>query len=118
MNILDALKGIGGSYELNRLVGAFGGVFYIVFANVFVAWNMTKGNAFDITAYCLAFPTGLAAAVGAISAAVAWKDKGVETAKIIRDTGAAPGIASTPGPQQVEVVQPEGKPVPVEEQTQ
>lgn len=94
----NALRGIGGQYELNRLVGAFGGIAYIVCANAFVAINIHKGNGFDVTAYCLAFPGGLAAIVGAIAGAVSWKDKGVASAKVIEQTGAAPGTAPVSPP--------------------
>ncbi len=95
MKLTNALKGIGGQYELNRLVGAFGGIAYIVGANAFVAWDLHKGRGFDITAYCLAFPGGLAAVIGAIAGAVVWKDKGVATAKVIEQTGGQPVASDT-----------------------
>ena len=86
----EALRGINGSYELNRLVGAVGGIAYIIGAHAFIAWNMVEGREFDLVAYCTAFPGGLAIAVGAIAGAVAWKDKGVASAKVIEQTGAVP----------------------------
>lgn len=95
MKILNILRGISGEFEINRVVGAFGATVFIVTVPAFEAWNMAKGRPFDVTAYCVAFPAGIAAAVGAIAAAVRWKDKGVEEAKIIRDTGAVPGVAPT-----------------------
>lgn len=96
MQITNALKGIGGQYELNRLVGAFGGVAFIVSTVVFMAWDvMWKGREFDVTAYCLAFPAGIGAVVAAIAGAVAWKDKAVATAKVIEQTGAQPGQAAS-----------------------
>lgn len=98
MMILNALKGIGGEFELNRLVGAFGGIAYVIGANVFVAWSMAEGREFDIVAYCTAFPAGLAVIVGAIAGAVAWKDKGVASAKVIEQTGAVPA-APPAGPK-------------------
>ena len=54
---------------------------------------MWKGRAFDVTAYCLAFPTGLGVAVGAIAGAVAWKDQKVANAKVTEQTGAVPSPA-------------------------
>lgn len=81
LNILDALKGVGNQFEINRVVGAVGSLAYIVGANAFVAWGMYRGAAFDVTAYCLAFPSGLGVAVGAIAGAVAIKDRGVAAAK-------------------------------------
>lgn len=77
----NALKGIGGEYELNRVVGAFGGIAYIVGANGFVAWHLVRGGEFDLIAYCAAFPGGLGVVVGAIAGAVALKDRNVAVAK-------------------------------------
>ncbi len=88
--LTNALKGIGGEFELNRVVGAVGGIIYIIGAQVFVAWNMANGKEFDLIGYCAAFPGGLAVIVGSIAGAVAWKDKGVASAKIIEQTGAIP----------------------------
>lgn len=96
--ILDALKGISGQFELNRVVGAFGGIAYVLGAHIFVGWNMVKGREFDLIAYCAAFPTGLGVVVGAIAGAVAWKDKGVATAKVMEQTGAIP-VAAPAGPR-------------------
>ncbi len=89
-HITSALKGIGGEFELNRLVGAFGGVVFIVTVPGFVGWDMARGRAFDVTAYCLAFPGGIAGIVGAIAGAVGWKDQKVAAAKVLQDTGAIP----------------------------
>lgn len=98
MKILDMLRSSSGQFELNRVVGAVGALSYIAGANGFEAWNMHRGVAFDITAYCLAFPGGLAVAVGAIAGAVAWKDKGVAVARTIAETGAVPA-APPDGPK-------------------
>lgn len=100
----NILRGTGGDLEINRTVGAVGATAYILGANAFVAWDMFRGAHFDITAYCLAFPGGLAVAVGSIAGAVAWKDKGVASAKIISETGAVPAPP------------PDGPKVPVEPQ--
>lgn len=89
--LTDALRGIGGNFELNRLVGFFGGVVYVVCANVFVGYEVFYlGKSFDITAYCLAFPGGLAVIAGGTAGAIAWKDKAVASAKITEQTGAVP----------------------------
>jgi hypothetical protein len=92
--ITNALKGLGGEFEINRVVGAFGTIGYIVCANAFVAWNLVKGQAFNVTEYCLAFPGGLAVCVGAIAGAVAVKDRNVAVAQTVRDTGSMPGKAA------------------------
>jgi len=86
----NALRGIGGTYELNRLVGAFGGVAYIVGAHVFLIWNMHAGREFDLVAYCAAFPAGLGVVVGSIAGAVALKDRQVAKAKVTEQNAAAP----------------------------
>jgi hypothetical protein len=99
--ITNALKGISGEFEVNRVVGAFGAAAYIVCGNAFVVWNMIDGRPFNLTEYCLAFPGGLAVAVGAIAGAVAVKDRNVAVAQTVRDTGAMPGKAAegaTDGP--------------------
>jgi uncharacterized membrane protein AbrB (regulator of aidB expression) len=102
MNLSNMLKGLGGEFEINRVVGALGSVVYIVGAHGFVGWNMWHGEKFNLTEYCIAFPGGLAVCVGAIAGAVALKDRQVATAQIIRDTGAVP------------TAPPAGPPVPTE----
>lgn len=79
--ITNALKGIGGEYELTRVIGALGSVAYIVGTNAFVAWHMYLGREFDLTAYCVAFPGGFAAMMAAIAGAVSVKDRNVAVAK-------------------------------------
>lgn len=89
-NIANALRGLGGEFEINRVVGAIGTIIYVIGANAFVAWNMANGKDFNVTEYCLAFPGGLAVCVGAIAGAVAVKDRNVAVAKTISETGAVP----------------------------
>lgn len=93
--IFNALRGISGEFELNRVVGAVGGIGYINGVLIFTAWDVIwRGREFDIVAFCAAFPGGLAIIVGAIAAGTSYKDKGVATAKVIEQTGAQPGVAS------------------------
>lgn len=80
-SLTNALRGIGGEYELTRLVGAAGAVVYIIAAPAFVAWNMAQGREFDITAFCVAYPGGLAAILVAIGGAAGLKDRNVAVAK-------------------------------------
>lgn len=83
MKILEALKGIGGGYEINRMVGALGATAYIGGANAFVWWDVVHlGHGFNVTEYCIAFPAGLGVAIGAIAGAVAVKDRNVATARV------------------------------------
>jgi hypothetical protein len=87
----QALKGIGGEFELNRLVGFFGGIVYVICANVFVGYEVWwLGKDFDLTAYCLAFPGGLAVVAGGTAAAISLKDRNVASSKVIEQTGAVP----------------------------
>lgn len=84
-------RSASGEFEVNRVVGAFGGFTYVVGAHVFLAWEVIHlGKAFDLTAYCLTFPTGLAAVVSGTAAAVAIKDRNVASSKVIEATGVTP----------------------------
>lgn len=85
----NAIRGIGGEPELNRVIGAFGGFAYVVGAHVFIAAKMIDGGGFDLTEYCLAFPGGLAVVVGSIAGAVALKDRNVAAAKATEATTTA-----------------------------
>lgn len=77
----NALKGIGGEFEITRVVGAAGGFAYILGGHAFLAWNMIEGRAFDLTAYCIAFPGGLGAVIVAIAGSASIKDRNVAVAK-------------------------------------
>lgn len=99
MKILNMLRGISGEFEINRVVGAFGALAYIVCANGFVAWDVFhQGHQFDLVAYCTAFPAGLGIAVAAIAGAVALKDRSVATATVVRETGTLPSKAPADPP--------------------
>lgn len=91
-------RGANGEPEVNRVVGAFGGFIYVIGAHVFVAWELILGRAFDLTAYCLAFPAGLATVVSGTAAAVAIKDRNVASAKVIEETGSKPATPPAPAP--------------------
>ncbi len=93
-------KGINGTYEINRVVGAFGGFAYVICANVFVGYEVfVKGREFDIINYCLAFPGGLSVIAGGTAAAIAWKDKAVASARVTEATGSKPAEPPEPAPQ-------------------
>lgn len=83
MGASDFLRGPGGQYEITRGLGAFGGVAYVIGAHAFIAWEIHLGRGFDLTAYSLAFPAGLAAIIAAAAGGAAWKDKGTANAKAI-----------------------------------
>lgn len=78
MTILNALKGIHGDYEVQRVLGAFGTVVYVVTAPALVwAGKVTT----SLEAFCIAYPAGLAACIGATAGAIALKDRQVAKAK-------------------------------------
>lgn len=94
------LLGINGAPEISRVVGAFGALAYVVGAHVFLGYDvMYLGHQFDLTAYCLAFPGGLAVIGGGTAGAVALKDRNVAAAKVIEATGSKPADPPAPAPQ-------------------
>lgn len=99
MSLLNALRGLGGEYEIQRVLGAFGSTMYIVTGPALV-WAGKVTVTFDT--FCIAYPAGLAACIGATAGAIALKDRQVATAQVIRDTGAVPAPP------------PLGPPIPVE----
>lgn len=95
MSFSNMLRGVGGEFEINRVVGAAGAAAYIVGANVFEGYEIFGlGKAFDLTAYCLSFPAGLGVAIGAIAGAVAVKDRNVASARQT-DANTAATVAQT-----------------------
>lgn len=84
----NALKGIGGEYEVQRLLGAIGTLTYTFTVPAFVVTGVIKNT--SVTEFCLAYPGGLAACIGATAGAIALKDRNTATSKIIADTGAIP----------------------------
>ncbi|PZU10043.1 hypothetical protein [Sphingomonas sp.] len=80
MSLFNALRGIGGEYEIQRLLGALGTVVYIVMAPALVWFRMVTVT-FDT--FCIAYPAGLAACIGASAGAIVLKDRGVAKAKVI-----------------------------------
>lgn len=99
----NALRGIGGEYEITRVLGGFGCMAYCVCANAFIGWGVVvEHREFDITAYCLAFPAGLAAIIAAAAGSASLKDRNVAKSKVLESTGAIP------------VAPPDGPPVPTD----
>jgi hypothetical protein len=84
----NALKGIGGEYEVQRVLGAVGTLTYTLAVPAFVA--VGKFGEVSATEFCLAYPGGLAACIGATAGAIALKDRNVASAKVIEQTGAIP----------------------------
>jgi hypothetical protein len=78
VNWTEFLRGANGGLEINRVVGALGGISYVICGNV-IAFVTDAG----LTEYCIAFPGGLAALGLGTAGAVAIKDRNVASAKVI-----------------------------------
>lgn len=82
MQITNILRGIGGEFEITRVLGAIGVAIYIAAANAFESYEVFwLGKDFDVVAYCTAFPTGLGVAIAVISTAAGVKDRNVALAQ-------------------------------------
>ena len=93
MTILNALKGIGGEFEVQRILGAFGTIVYIVTAPAFVwAGKVTA----TLDTFCIAFPAGLGACIITTAGAIAIKDRNVAAAKVVEQTGSNPATPPFP----------------------
>lgn len=107
----DALRGIGGHYEITRVLGGFGCLAYCVCANAFVAHEVIlQGKDFDLSTYCTLFPVGLAGIIAAAAGSAAVKDRQVANAQVISKTGSKPADPPAPAPK----VQPEREEAPPE----
>lgn len=96
----DALRGVGGHYEITRVLGGFGCLAYCVCANAFVAHDvLLKGENFDLSVYGLWFPAGLAAIIAAAAGSAAVKDRQVANAQVISKTGSIPAEPPAPAPR-------------------
>jgi hypothetical protein len=82
MKILGALKNINGEFELGRLLLAGSGIAGITTPIIFETLDMYhNGWHFDVTAWCVAYPGGLAALASLGVFAIGKKDKAVAEAK-------------------------------------
>jgi hypothetical protein len=83
VSILSALKGIGGDFEIQRILGAMGTIVYVVMTPAFVwAGKVTA----TLESFCIAYPAGLGVCIGATAGAIALKDR--QVAKAQRETEA------------------------------
>jgi hypothetical protein len=111
----NALKGIGGDYEVQRLLGAIGTLTYTFTVPAFVVTGVIKNT--SVTEFCLAYPGGLAACIGATAGAIALKDRNTATSKVITETGSMPSKGTSDTPQPVVVTNQTGNPVPTTDQS-
>ena len=78
MTILNALKGAGGDFEVQRILGAFGTIVYIMTAPALV-WAGKVQVSFE--GFCMAYPAGLGGCVLTGAGAIALKDRQLAKAK-------------------------------------
>jgi hypothetical protein len=82
MSLFHMLKNINGEFELGRVLLASSGFAGIITPIVFETLDMAhNGWHFDVTAWCVAFPGGLAALSGIGVFAIGKKDKDVAVAR-------------------------------------
>lgn len=90
MNILSALKNVNGQFEVGRLLLASSGVAGLTTPIGFQIADMYhNGWHFDVTAWCVAYPGGLAALNALGVFAIGKKDKDVAAAQATNATTAA-----------------------------
>jgi hypothetical protein len=80
VSIMNMFRGIGGEFEVQRVLGAVGTLTYTFAVPLFVALGTIREV--SVTEFCLAYPGGLAACVGATAGAIALKDRSVAQAKV------------------------------------
>lgn len=80
MNLLNALKGMDGGFEVQRTLGAIGTLVFILVVPAFILLGIIK----DVTVseFCTAFPFGLGSCILATSGSIAIKDRNVAAAKL------------------------------------
>ena len=87
VTVLNALKGVGGEFEVQRILGAFGTVVYVITAPALV-WAGKVSATLD--SFCVTYPVGLGICIGACAGSIALKDRSVAKAKVIERDGDQP----------------------------
>lgn len=84
MTVLNAFKGISGEYEVQRILGAFGTIVYVVTAPALVwAGKVTA----SLDSFCVTYPVGLGICIGACAGSIALKDRSVAKARAVERSG-------------------------------
>lgn len=78
--LLASLKGPMGGYDTARILFALSGLSAIFSPLVFQGWAMYRGQAWDATAFCLAYGGLLTSIILGGGLGIATKDKGVASA--------------------------------------
>lgn len=81
MNAAHLLRGISGEVEIGRALVALASVAAIASPIAFQAWDMARGAHFDVAAWCVAYPGGLAALVTAGILGIGRKDRHIAAAR-------------------------------------
>jgi len=82
MSLSNALRNISGDFEIGRVLLAGSGLAAVITPIVFEFADMShNGWHFDVTAWCVAYPGGLAALAGIGVFAIGNKDKSVAVAR-------------------------------------
>jgi hypothetical protein len=87
MKLLNALKGISGEFEVQRVLGAVGALTYIFTGPALVWFGKVTAT---LDSFCIAYPAGIAAVLGASAGSIALKDRNVAAAKVVETTGSIP----------------------------
>lgn len=77
--LTNALRGIGGEFEIQRILGTLGTVVYTLITPAFVALRVIENV--SLTEFAIGYPAGLAACIGATAGSIALKDRQVAAAK-------------------------------------
>lgn len=75
MSIRDILKNAAGEFEVGRTLLTTGSAAAVTSPIGFQAWDMWHGGHFDVAAWCLAYPGGLAALVSSGVLSIGVKSK-------------------------------------------
>lgn len=78
-DLSQSLKGLSGTYEIQRILGALGTVTYIVTGPALIWTGKVQAT---LSEFCLQYPLGLAACLAAAAGAVALKDRQVTKARV------------------------------------
>lgn len=84
----NLLRNVAGEFELGRVYLGIGGILAMVSPIMFEAWDMYRNGAhFDVTAWCVAYPGGLAAlgALGLFS--IGKKERDIAQARVTTQGG-------------------------------
>lgn len=84
MSLSNIFKGVGGEFEIGRVLLVVGVAATIVVPPIYLLVDMAhNGWHFDITAFCVSYPAGIVALVAGGVLAIASKEKSVAQARLL-----------------------------------